>query len=313
MIMIRFFVIACLAFALNFGCAQKKMIDTKKTSERCLEHQFGKDYPYVFKFYNDKIIIGDGRRLISFDKSGKEISKIIIPTTFRDGGQFLDFLPLSDSSYLVTIHTDLCMVTAKTQKLLSPKFGELIRGELPIVAGNFQDTDTASNTINGVRLFDFRTNHVFTYPTKRNLGTYNFEILNGEIVMCTPDHAFCLLPIDSTSETKAFEVPFEGIYSFLGMSQGNFVLSTRDHDKKEDHLHFYDSNMVLVKEAILDVSYAEISDLVKESNNFYIEAPFGNFYTFDKKTETIYVFRHTKKNGICYSPIENHLKVISKE
>jgi hypothetical protein len=304
----RIFFTVCLVAALQLSCAQKK-------TETCLDYSFGKEYPYAFKFHNDKIIIGDGQKLIGFNRAGKEISRIVLPPTFADGNIFLDFLPLGDTSYLITIYADLYMITPKTQKLLNPKFGELLRGEPPIFTTAFQESDTASNITNGIKFFDLATGTVYKYPTKRDLGTYNFEIVKEKVALCDPYNKFYLLPMDTTKEIKVFDIPFDtstGYYSFLGINQGNYVFLTRDHEKKEDHLHFYDMHMKFIKEVILDVSYDDISDVVKKDGNFHMEAPFGNFFSFDRNTNTVYVFRHTKKHGICFFPIEDHLRVIKK-
>src|SRR5258706_12280634 len=129
---LRFFVIACLASSLNFGCAQKRTTEEKKTSEGCLDYSFGKEYPYTFKFYNGKAIVGDGRKLVVFNSVGKETGRLVLPSSFLAGQNFLDFLPVSDTSYLITVYGNLYEVTPKTQKLLSQDFGELLKGKLPI-------------------------------------------------------------------------------------------------------------------------------------------------------------------------------------
>lgn len=298
--------VICFLFILHFGCAQRK-------DETCLTYSFEKEYPHAFKFYKDKIIIGNGHELVGFNRSGEEISRIVLPATFLSGGGFLDFLPLSDTSYLITIYGKLYEVTPKAQELLNPNFGESLKGGSSIALTAFQEIDTVNDvTINGIKIFDLVANRIFNYPTKRDLGTYNFEMIDGDIALCTSDHTFCLLPMDTSKETRIFDISFEDYYSFLGMNQGNFVFLTRDYEKKEDHLHFYDTAMKFVKEGILDVSYNDISSVVKSDDSFYMEAPFGNFYSFDKESNKIFAFRFTQKNGICFFPIDNHLRVIKR-
>jgi hypothetical protein len=305
----RIFFTVCMIAALQLSCAQKK-------TESCLDYSFGKEYPYSFKFYKDKIIIGDGSKLIVFNGSGKEVNRIVLSEKLLNGGIFLDFLPLTETSYLITIYGGLYEVTPKTEKLLNPKFGELLRGESPIAITAFQENDSINETnTNGIKFFNLKTGRVYNHPLKKDLGTLNFENINESVALCDPYNKFYLLPMDTAKEIKVFDIPFDssnGYYSFLGVNQGDFIFLTRDYNKKEDRLHFYDSNMKFVKEAMLDVSYDEISDVVKKDGNFYMEAPFGNFFSFDKNTNTVYVFRHTKKNGICFFPIENHLRVVKK-
>jgi hypothetical protein len=303
-ISMRIFFTLCLVASLQLGCAQKK-------AESCLDYSFGKEYPYAFKFHSDKIIIGDGRKLIGFNRAGKEISRIELPTAFSDGQVFLDFLPLNDTTHLITVYARLYQITPKTQKLLNPNFGELLKGDVPIVTTAFQEDDVLrERTVGGIKVLNTETGRLLKYPTKEDLGNNNFELLDEYIALCAPDDSLCLLPLDTTKTIKKF--PTQGFYSFLGIDHGNFVFSTRDYNKKEDHLHFYDADMKFVKEGVLDASYDEISDVVKKDGNFYMEAPFGNFFSFDKNTNTVYVFRHTKKNGICFFPIEDHLRVIKK-
>ena len=301
----RFFsFITCLLFTLQFGCAQRK-------AETCLDYSFGQEYPYAFKLYNNKIIIGNGRELIEFNESGKETGRIILPGSFMKGEVFLDFLPLSDTSYLITIYGRLFEITAKTQKLLDSNFGELLRGEFPVVATAFQEEDTLNHqTINGIKVLNAKTGKVLKYPTKADLGTNNFEVLDEYIALCPPSDSLFLLPLDTTRPIE--KIHTIGFYAFIGLSHGNFVFLSRDYNKKEDHLHFYDKRMKFIKEGVLDVSFKDISDVVKKDENFYMEAPFGNFYSFDKMSNRIFVFRHTQNNTICFFPIEEHLTVIEK-
>ncbi len=284
----------------------------QKKTRMCLDYSFEREYPYTFKIHANKVIIGNGQELVSFDSAGKEISRVSLPIKFLKGNTFLDFLPLSDTSYLVTINSELYQVSPRTQTLLTRNFGELIRGEPPIIVTNFQESDDASNVFNGLKIYDLRSGSITKYPTDKNLGTYNFEVLDKNIALTTPDKAFCILPFDTTKSIKNFEIPFNDFYSFLGINQNHFVFLTRDYNKKKDHLHFYDVDMKFVKECVLNVSYNDLSNVVQKDDNFSMEAPFGNFYSFDRDSKTIFVFRHTKKNGICYFPIHDRLEVLNK-
>lgn len=311
--MIRISMMICVTAIVNFGCAQKMLLKPLKSSENCLDYTYNRVYPFAFKFYKEKIIIGDGEKLIAFNLLGKETDRIVLPTSFLMGRIFLDFLPMSDSSYLITVNGNLYEVTRKAQRLLFEDFGEVIKGEVPIVITNFQEYDSIRNIVtNGIRLLNSKEMRIYSYPTKEDLGTANFEKVDEFIALGVRDSRILLLPIDTTKQIISFNLPNrpKGDYLFIGKNNNSFVFIERDFNKKQDHLLFFDNNLKFQYEAILDVSYDDISSTVKKDESFYMEAPFGNFYSFNNQTNTIFVFRHVKSGKISYFPIQEHLRII---
>lgn len=309
-----------LVFVALCTCSNKgnehSIANHQKGKAICLDYSSEYDFPRILRFHKGHIYVGNGLSIFKFDKTGKLLNEYMAPEDMK--ASFLDFLPLestSEESFLITVYEALFEFTPSKYKLLVPKFGEKIRnGSSDFLFSPFQKYDSLSGQVtNGLRGFEYRSGKVFEYPSRNDLGTYNVELISRNLGLISND-IFYVLPLDTTKSIFNHHLDLStedtGATWFLGMQNNLYVFRTFNYKEQQDHLHFFDSNLKFLAEAVVDVAVEDLNERVQNDSDFRVDSPSGNVYHFESDSQNIYLMRNTKTKTCIYNILDAKLEVI---
>jgi len=276
----------------------KKIINDKLQSQIYINYAFSDLYPTSTKITSKGIYLGNGKNIFMFTFTGELVKKINLPTSVES---FLDFAVLDNNTtpvFYVNRNGNLVCFTEEGKILFKTTAGDLLKtDDQGNVYSNYQIYDEEKDKVmNRIKITD-KKGTTSDYQSSMDLGCLNFELIDGYIMLHTPDGQFSMLPLNTSKGIQSNTLSeMDGRVWFLGATDSFFIFRTYDYTAQKDRIFFYDKKLKLCENRLLPFHPDEIVKEQRKNEDLLSENPTATFYTYYKGR--IFYLRNTTKGSV---------------